>query len=119
MAAVLPYVAQRLAKSPTFISLSSVQHLVGKLRRDRTYTNRLILSRKSDALSPKIRAMNGHWIARIQITDPIWKTATLTNVQIKVAGANYSFTFTAIAVENLAGSTSTADDVTASGNWPP
>jgi hypothetical protein len=30
---------------------------------------------------------------------------------------NMSFTFTAIAVENLAGSTSTTDDVT--GGWPP
>jgi hypothetical protein len=112
-------------------------HLVGQVRRDRSYLNRLILTRKRDVLSPKIKAMNGRWLGSIKLTDPVGKSATLSNALVGVSSAvssgnrltpglssehsehdtnlleDYSFTFTAIAVENLAGSTSTTDDV-----WP-
>ena len=116
-------------------------HLVGQLSRDTRFPNRLILTRTSDALSPQVRALTGRWLPTLKVTDPIGKSATMSNVsfidtkpiQSQVIGPtlqpsfshsehdsnsleDVSFTFQSIAVENLLTATSTSDDVL---GWPP
>jgi hypothetical protein len=115
-------------------------HLVGQLRRDTRFPNRLILTRTSDALSPEVRALTGRSLQTLKVTDPIGKSATMSNVsfidtkpiQSQAIGStlqpssfsehdsnsleDVSFTFQSIAVENLLTSTSTSDGVL---DWPP
>jgi hypothetical protein len=116
-------------------------HLVGQLRRDTRFSNRLTLTRTSDALSPQVHALTGRWLPTLKVTDPIGKSATMSNVtfidikpiQSQATGPtlepssshsghdgnsleDVSFTFQSIAVENLLTATSTSDDVL---GWPP
>jgi hypothetical protein len=117
-------------------------HLVGQLQRDALFPNRLILTRNRDALSPQVRALTGRWLPALKITDPIGKSATMSNVtfidikpiQTQATGPTLqpesghseqhdtnsleevSFTFQSISVENLATSTSSSDNVI---GWPP
>jgi hypothetical protein len=111
--------------------------LVGLVKRDKTLPNRLTFSRQRDGLSSQIKAAGTQFLPAVQLTDPSGLRFSLTNAKILSSirpgrpapnfGSqrsehdtdqleNYSFVFESIAVENLAGSTSTSDDWNANNN---
>jgi hypothetical protein len=120
-------------------SAGPIWHLSGIVKRDRKKWNRLVLTRTADPLSRDIKAASGQLLSAVQITDRAGRSAKLINVRISAASdlepvfdnprenhgstsdtSTYEddevrFTFQAINIENIVGSTSSSDDWTSSG----
>lgn len=60
-----------------------IWHLLGSVERDNVHPNQLILTRKTDNLSPNIRAMNGRTIQSLTITDPKGSVFNMANVRLR------------------------------------
>jgi hypothetical protein len=118
-------------------SVGPVWRLVGTIKRDKSFSNRLTLSRKPDELSSWINASGRRFLPAVQLTDPSGSTFMLTNAQMVASNRpsgrtsklgsgtsehntnlleNYSFVFQSITVENMSGSTSRSDDWTQNNN---